>query len=60
MIFLGRLDPVLLWPEVVAAHAIGGGGFVFVPLCSRPVGSPQAVKQGSMTCLVEATSIGVE
>jgi hypothetical protein len=29
---LGRLDPVLLWPEVVAAHAIGGSGFVFVPI----------------------------
>jgi hypothetical protein len=28
--------------------------------CSRPVGSLQAVKVGSMTCLVEATSIGVE
>jgi hypothetical protein len=28
-------------------------------LCSRPVGSLQAVKVGSMTCLVEATSIGV-
>ncbi len=27
--------------------------------CSRPVGSLQAVKVGSMTCLVEATSIGV-
>ena len=29
---LGRLNPVHLWPEVVAAHAIGGSGFVFVPL----------------------------
>ncbi len=29
-------------------------------ICSRPVGSLQAVKIGSMTCLVEATSIGVE
>jgi hypothetical protein len=28
-------------------------------LCSRPVGSLQAVKVGSMTCLVEATSICV-
>jgi hypothetical protein len=27
--------------------------------CSRPVGSLQAVKVGSTTCLVEATSIGV-
>ncbi len=27
--------------------------------CSRPVGSLQVVKVGSMTCLVEATSIGV-
>ena len=29
---LGWLDPVLLRPEVVATCAIGGGGFVFVPL----------------------------
>ncbi len=29
---LGRLIPVHLWPEVVTTHAIGGGGFVFVPL----------------------------
>ncbi len=29
---LGRLDPVLLRPEILAPHAIGGGGFVFVPL----------------------------
>ncbi len=32
MVVLGRLDCILLQPEVVAVHAIGGNGVVLVPL----------------------------
>jgi hypothetical protein len=30
MVVLGRLDPVLLRPEVVAAHVVGGSGVILV------------------------------